>query len=240
MNSFKELISSVFHPKTCAGCGAIIDEDEALCDYCYEMLVRYDLSDRCIKCGSDKKNCRCSRRVFHFDGCVAPFENTGAAQKAVYSFKFARKMNIGEFLGEQMAICVKSEYHDIKFDGVCFVPMLKIKRLRRGFNQSRVLAEKIADLLGLPLCNLLVCLKYAPSQHGLKAKERFLNVKGMYAAVGQAKGKTLLLVDDIKTTGATLDECAKQLLLSGAAAVYCVTALISVGKSTQKNKALKK
>lgn len=236
MNSFKAQIKSVFHPKTCSGCGAIIDEGEALCDYCHEMLVRCDPLKRCIKCGLNRADCRCNRHIFHFNGCVAPFVNTGVAQKAVYSFKFARKMIIGEFLAEQMALCVKNEYRDIKFDGVCFVPMLKRKQLRHGFNQSRVLAEKIADLLGLPLYNLLVCLKYAPSQHGLKAKERFLNVKGMYRASVQAKGKTLLLVDDIKTTGATLDECAKQLLLSGAAGVYCVTALITGGKNNAGKK----
>lgn len=237
MNSFKVIIKSVFHPKTCAGCGAIIDEGEALCDYCHEMLVRCDPLKRCIKCGLDKNKCECRFRVFHFNGCVAPFVNTGVSQKAVYSFKFARKMIIGKFLAERMALCVKNEYRDVKFDGVCFVPMPKRKRLKRGFNQSCVLAEKIADLLGLPLYNLLICRKYAPSQHGLKAKERFLNVEGMYRASGQAKGKTLLLVDDIKTTGATLDECAKQLLLSGAAAVYCVTALITdIGKNNAGKK----
>lgn len=236
MNSFKALIKSVFHPKTCAGCGAIIDEGEALCDYCHEMLVRCDPLKRCIKCGLSEANCCCNRKIFHFDGCVAPFINTAVAQNAVYSFKFARKMIIGEFLAEQMALSVKNEYRDIKFDGVCFVPMLKRKRLRRGFNQSRVLAEKIADLLGLPLYNLLICRKNAPSQHGLKAKERFLNVKGMYQASVQAKGKTLLLVDDIKTTGATLDECAKQLLLSGAAGVYCVTALITESRKNNAGK----
>lgn len=240
MNSIKTFVKTVFHPKTCAGCGAIIDEGEALCDYCREMLVRCDPLKRCLKCGLDKNKCECRFRVFHFNACVAPFVNKGVAQNAVYSFKFTRKMSCGDFLAQQMAFCVKNELRDVKFDGVCYVPMLKRKRLKRGFNQSHVLAEKIAEMLKLPIFNLLKCVKSGPSQHDLLLKERFLNVRGKYSAVGQANGKTLLLVDDIKTTGATLDECAKQLLLSGAAGVYCVTALISQGKSTLKNKALNK
>lgn len=54
------VLKSVFFPKTCAGCGAIIDEDDELCDYCHEMLVRCDPLKRCMRCGLDKKNCQCN------------------------------------------------------------------------------------------------------------------------------------------------------------------------------------
>ncbi|MEE1238890.1 MAG: hypothetical protein UHO61_03080, partial [Acutalibacteraceae bacterium] len=115
--------------------------------------------------------------------------------------------------------------------------MYRSRFLKRGFNQSRVLAEKIAEILGIPIADELVCLKNGKRQHDLFGKERFENVKGRYKAKTGTKGKMLLLVDDIKTTGATLNECAKQLCLSGADGVYCVTALISV---REKNNAGKK
>lgn len=144
----------------------------------------------------------------------------------MYSFKFRRKFRAAEFLANEMAFCVKNEYRDINFDGVCFVPMHKSRKRVRGFNQSEVLTERIAKILSLPIINALSCVKSAHSQHKIKDyKERFKNVKGIYKANGAFDGKTLLLVDDIMTTGATLNECAAVLLRAGADKIYCVTAL---------------
>lgn len=221
------LINQAFFPKTCAACGEITSDGEPLCDYCRETLVRFDPIKRCVRCGMEKPECDCRYRVFHFDGLIAPFENKDTARRGFYAFKFRRKMSNADYFAEQMALCVKNEYRDIQFDAVTFVPMHRLRFLKRGFNQSRLLAEKIADILGLPLADTLVCLKSGKRQHDLFGKERFENVKDLYAAKGSVKGKTLLLVDDIKTTGATLDECAKQLFAAGADGVYCVTALIT-------------
>ena len=100
--------------------------------------------------------------------------------------------------------------------------------LNRGFNQSKILAEKIGEKLNLPVLDILYRNKSKTDQHDIKnPKERFKNVEGLYGAKGKVNGKNILLVDDIKTTGATLNECAKQLILSGADNVYCVTGLIS-------------
>ena len=210
---------------------------EPLCTYCREMMKSFNPLNRCICCGNEKPDCECKHRVFHFDGLIAPFENRETAKLGVYSFKFGRKMSNADYFAKQMAFCVKNEYRDIHFDAVTFVPMHRFRLLKRGFNQSRVLAEEIAETLGIPFEDTLVCLKNGKRQHDLFGKERFQNVKGRYKANINESGKTLLLVDDIKTTGATLDECAKQLYLSGADGVYCVTALITV---RDKNKAGKK
>lgn len=234
MNLLFKAISSAFHPKRCVSCGRITDGDY-LCDYCQEMLEYADPLKRCIKCGMLKKNCVCRYRVFRFNGCIAPFFKKDPAQRIMYSFKFRRKYRAAEFLAMQMAFCVKNEYRSIKFDGVCFVPMHLSRKRKRGFNQSEVLAEKIAQILSLPLLNPLSCVKSARSQHKIKDyKKRFENVKGIYKANDTAAGKTLLLVDDIMTTGATLDECSGSLLRAGADAVYCVTAL-RTEKKDKKN-----
>ena len=80
----------------------------------------------------------------------------------------------------------------------------------------------------MPVVDILYRNKSKTDQHDIKnPKERFKNVEGLYGAKGKVNGKNILLVDDIKTTGATLNECAKQLILSGADNVYCVTGLIS-------------
>lgn len=233
MNLFKGAISALF-PNVCIACGEAIAEGEYLCEYCDEMAATVDFTKNCRRCGRDKKSCECSKRVFHFSGCAAPFYNEGVIQNAMYSFKFAHKDYIAKFFAERMAITVKTAYSDIDFDLVCFVPMKLSKKLKRGFNQSEVLAKHISKFLKLPLCyNALVASKHTKIQHKLTSEERFKNVKGKFAANKKHNltGKTVLLVDDIKTTGATLDECAKQLLLLGADEVYCITGLM-----TPKNK----
>lgn len=229
-------VKSVLFPKTCAGCGRIIPEDDGLCCYCHEAIARCDPLKRCMQCGLDKSKCQCSNRVFSFDACIAPFKNTGIAKHAMYHFKYRRKITYGVMLAKQMALCVKNEYRNIKLDAVCYVPMHRRKQSERGFNQSEIMAKVIAELLGLPHLGALKCVKYVRSQHELPFKQRLENVKNMYSATRRLDGLRLLLVDDIKTTGATLNECAQTLLSAGAERVYCVTALVTVPEDKKLKK----
>ena len=114
--------------------------------------------------------------------------------------------------------------------------MHRRKQLERGFNQTEVVAKAMSDMLEVPVLNALKCVKYVRSQHELSEKQRLENVKNMYVATKNLRGKSVLLVDDIKTTGATLNECTLQLLSAGADCVYCVTALIGEKKKDEKNK----
>lgn len=238
MGLFKVVISALF-PNSCISCGDIIPEGEDLCEYCSEMVEAVDFTKMCSRCGILKNECLCSKRVFHFSGCASPFYNTGVMKQAMYSFKFGQKEYISKFFAERMALTVKSCYSNVNFDVIVFVPMTFRKRLKRGFNQSELLAKRISKLLKVPLCdNALLSLKGAKVQHTLKFDERFKNVKGKFAANRKCNlnGKTVLLVDDIKTTGATLDECAKQLLLLGADEVYCITGLTTAKTKKKEGK----
>lgn len=230
----KTLLEKILKPNLCAACGRSTDEDDFLCYYCTEMLEHCDPIKRCKVCGVNKKGCQCRRHVFHFDFCIAPLVNTGVARKLMHRFKFRKKENLAEFFAEKMALCIRNEYRDISFDGICYVPMSHIKRLRRGYNQSELLAERLSKIFGIPLYNLLSCKYTRTVQHNLSEKERFSNVKGKYTVTQNVNGKRLLLIDDIKTTGATLNECAKRLLMAGADGVYCATALISERKRKKK------
>lgn len=228
MRIFNGLINALF-PNTCIACGEVIAEDEQLCDYCFEFLERIDFTKSCTRCGMPKKNCDCRIRVFSFSGAAAPFYSKASAKDAMYKYKFSKNTRNAEFFAQQMALTVKSVYRDIEFDGVTYVPLVLRKFLKRGFNQSGVLANKIAEILNLPFWDdLLYCKKSKKSQHDIKnPKERFKNVEGLYGCKRRVNGKTILLIDDIKTTGATLNECAKQLILNGADNVYCLTGLIT-------------
>ncbi len=229
------VISTVF-PNTCIACGAIIDEGEDLCDYCFEMVKRPDPLKRCKRCGQLKKNCECNKRVFLFDGCVAPFYNEGVAQEAMYNYKFKRQLSNRHYFARQIALTVKNEYRDVSFDGITYVPLSSRKRRLRGFDQCHLLAKEVSRILKIPfLEDALICKHSAKTQHSMSYKQRFENVKHLYSYRYRNNGRVILLLDDIKTTGATLQECAKQLLLSGAERVYCVTGLITeINKEPEK------
>ncbi|MBE6787737.1 MAG: ComF family protein [Ruminococcaceae bacterium] len=230
MKVFKVIANSLF-PNKCISCGEIVENDDFLCDYCYELLERIDLLKICKRCGRNKKDCECKYRVFHFNGCVAPFENKDIARKSMYKFKFSKNMRTADFFGFEMAKAVETIYKEIDFDYITFVPMHFLKRLKRGFNQSQILANKLSRILGIPLRDDLLNVKFSfCSQHDLDYKQRYENAKKLYKYKRKIAGKTVLLVDDIKTTGASLDACAKQMILAGAQNVYCVTGLITKRK----------
>lgn len=230
MNIFKELLMA-FYPDTCASCNTVINEPEFLCDYCMCMMERVELNKFCTKCGNYNKECKCSKQVLYYDGSVSPLYNTGVAQKVMYSYKFRRKERYADFFVKQMVLAVKQGFYGIDFDCVCCVPIESGKKLKRGYNQSYVLALGISELLNIPFYDgVLGCNKKKTEQHNVPLKERFENVKDIYYVKRPVQNKTVLLVDDIKTTGATLSECAKELLASGANKVYCVTALVTKAK----------
>ncbi|MBR7132484.1 MAG: ComF family protein [Clostridia bacterium] len=217
------------------GCGDVIGFDEGFCDYCFEELEQTATDRLCVKCGEPKKECACNRRVLCFSGCASPFYNKGVAKKAMYAFKFRKKEAYFKLFARQMALCVKQNFHGISFDAVCCVPLSRMKRLFRGYNQSEVLAKEIAKILGIPFLDGILTAKYRfATQHSLNPKERFEKLRGIYGFKFNTEAKTVLLVDDIRTTGATLNECAKQLLISGADKVYCVTGLLTTNRKERK------
>lgn len=205
----------------------MIDNNEFLCDYCSEMIERYDFNKFCIKCGNYKSVCQCSKQVFYYDGCVAPFKYSGIARKCMHIFKFRHNEKISDYFAEQMALTVRQCFFDIDFDVVCCMPIERLKYMKRGYNQTEILGKKVAQILNLPFCEDVLGLKGRKRiQHKTPYKERFKNVKGVFYVKKPLVNKNILLVDDIKTTGATLSECAKMLLASGCNKVYCVTGLV--------------
>ncbi|MBR2489375.1 MAG: ComF family protein [Clostridia bacterium] len=238
LKRLSEILVSTLYPDICAGCNDIIPEGEYFCDCCYAMLDRCETDKFCLKCGTLKKNCLCNSRVYHFDYCISPLYNSGVARHAMYKFKFRKKRYISEFFAKQMALCVKQCYDGVCFDGAVYVPIEKAKAFRRGYNQGQVLAEEISEILGIPvLYDALLSKGKKHTQHELKnVEERYENVKDVYYSEKNLGGKTLLLVDDIRTSGATLDACAKALLAAGADRVYCITGLMTDKKSKLKGK----
>ncbi len=142
----------------------------------------------------------------------------------LHRYKFNGYSGYADVLAELMLMCLR-DAGSPKTDAVCWVPSSGRRIYRRGYDQSRRLAVRIAKGLGLPLRRLLVKTRHNRSQSGTKTtSERFENVRGAFAAAGRLGGEAVLLVDDICTTGATLRECARVLRAAGADKVVCLCA----------------
>ncbi len=233
MKSVINYLLWLIFPRRCAVCSKLIDRDKHLCDECEENIER--IHKICTVCASDKKSCICKRRVFHFTGATSVFNHGDYSKQTVNNFKFRGNGEIAEFLSEEMSKSVKENLGDIKFDLVVPVPMHPVKRFINGFNHSEKLAVLIADNIGIQYKNPLKKIKFGKTQHRSSYKERRENVKGMFACE-KVHAKNVLLVDDIRTTGATLDECARQLMFAGAHRVYCVTAITNNYKKSTVEK----
>lgn len=213
-----------FYPKRCPVCDVVINPLRTFCAECENTISPITVKT-CERCGNPLKLCDCKRYAYHFRGIVSPFINDGSAKAAIYNLKFKSNIDNAKYFAEYMAKYVQERFPDVEFDCVTAVPMHRTKRRCIGFNHSELLAKHIARHLRKPYKRLLIKKNKNLTQHELSAADRFKNVKGAYKAI-KNKYVNVLLVDDIKTTGATLDECSRRLMLAGTENVYCVTAVI--------------
>lgn len=222
-------IAGLLFPSRCHGCDKIVQQDIFLCDECRKTAER--LENPCIGCGKPSAECDCRRNKFKLN-LTAPFAYTGSIVTAIHRFKFGGEKNMAEYFVADMAKSVKDSFGGVEFDLVTCVPQTGRRRRQRGYNQSALLAKGCANLLSVPCKDALLKTRNTKDQHKLKAKERAENLKGAFSVSNTVliEGKTLLLCDDIKTTGATLNECRQTLLKAGAKEVYCVTVAVVTDK----------
>ncbi len=232
---FYDRVLWLFFTNRCRYCGELLNKDETICSDCADNLPVIK-GEKCKYCGAEKSRCICKKHKLGFDGITAPFYYEDSIKKCITRFKFSNKLILGTVLAEAMANAVKEDFGDKKFDFICFVPFSKLQKIRRDYNQSEVLAENLAKELDIPLYNVLEKLFETKSQHKMNSRARKGNVFGVYDVKNgiNVKDKTILLVDDVKTSGSTLDDCAWILKIRGANEVYCVTAAIAGFKKKEE------
>ncbi len=232
-------IRDLLFPRKCVCCGTYLaDENESsyadVCIPCTETIVRVQ-PPYCPRCLRGKDSCRCYRqRPFAFDGLVAPFYYEGAIRNAIMRMKFDGKESVARFLGRELGAELETRCFGYTFDVVTCVPTSGESLAARGFNQSRSIAENLglsAETFPfiVPDYTLLVKRKSAAVQHRLGARGRLRNIQGSFELNRNRDvvGKTILLVDDIATTGATAEECARVLKFAGADKVLLATAALT-------------
>lgn len=222
MNQLRNIIKYAVIPRRCEVCGAVVSIDESVCQSCRENNIIS--GDICLKCGRVKEKCNCdkSHHKNEYSSVVAPFEYGDNVVRAVHRLKFYGRSELAYSMANQISKTVIDRYDNIHFDYVTCVPMTKRRTIRRGYNQSELLAKGVAMNIGVPFKPLVRKIFDNPPQRTLSARYRRGNVFGVYDIRDDADidGKTILLIDDVKTTGATLNACSYVLKIYGASAVY--------------------
>lgn len=201
------LLDLLFPPK-CPFCRRVLDAP-GMCPDCETSLPWADESLRTLRGGLL---------------CAAPLWYEGPVREAVRRFKFHGGVSAAGPLGELIARAAAERFSG-GFDAVTWVPVSAKRLRRRGYDQSRLLAESACKLWGAEPERLLRKVRDNPPQSGLEsAEERWRNTQGVYEAAGEPAGKRILLIDDVCSTGSTLVSAAGTLLAAGAAGVVCAAA----------------
>jgi ComF family protein len=206
----------------CLLCGAA-SEDDILCRACAAELPRLQAPGcpRCALPTAHGETCgRCLSAAPHFDATLAAFRYAFPLDKLIQSFKYGHRLALGAYFGRQLATLAGSLAADL----IIPLPLHPGRLRQRGFNQALVLARPVGRAYRLPI-DATSCRRTrdTPAQAELAWRERVKNMRNAFHCTADLTGKRVVLVDDVMTTGASLDECARTLKLHGAAQV---TALV--------------
>ncbi|MFQ5826404.1 MAG: double zinc ribbon domain-containing protein [Dehalococcoidia bacterium] len=220
----KEAALDLLFPRWCVGCGR---EGELLCASCQASLPLLT-GPLCPKCGQPlihALDCLpCQEWPLAIDSIRSPFRFEGVIRKAIHQFKYQGLKALAQPLAELLDENWRAR--PSACDVVVPVPLHPRRQRQRGYNHAGLLARKLEGLIGLPVVEgcLLRRRDTAPQARTAGAEERRANVAEVFLCRDQRlEGKRILLIDDVCTTGATLDACARALRSAGAASVWGLT-----------------
>ncbi len=230
MKAFLDLL----YPRRCIGCGASSPETfRYVCWECWSAAARVE-APFCELCGDPVAGAvdhhftcySCSAKKPAFDGARSAARYDGVVGEALRQLKYEKALWLAPDLSGLLFNCIEAEYPGLRFDFLLPVPLHHVRRRARGFNQSAVLARALGRRMGCPsMPGMLRRIRPTISQTNLTANDRLSNVASAFQ-YGREKwlaGRRILLVDDVMTTGATVNACAKTLKKGGAASVHVIT-----------------
>lgn len=239
INLAKGSILDFIFPPVCVICENELKIGERfICGDCY-LNIDFIESHFCRRCGApidrDRKRCKyCKGIKFHFKKVRAVGTYTSPLSEMVHFLKYSRKTRIAKRLGILMGNVFKSDSELNSTDIIVPVPLHRVRQRERGYNQSKLLAKVVADITSKRLVvDAVIRKKPTKSQTLLSSEERVINLKNAFEVVApeRIKGRKVVLVDDVLTTGTTLEEMAKTLVGAGANSIYCLVLARAVRKT---------
>lgn len=228
LNIGAKLVDMLF-PPVCLHCHKrIADQKMWLCGACHEKLS-FIPEQHCPKCGypTEQEECfNCAENHYSFKQAVSVFLFQDSARTLVHELKYTGLTDIADWFANQMYknLLADKDLQDI--DYVTAVPLHRVRRRERGFNQSDLIAKALASRMNSKFTDQALRRKtYTKSQTILNSTSRRQNLKGAFS-VGRLNpsGLSFLLIDDVFTTGTTVNEATKVLLKAGAKQVFVMTA----------------
>lgn len=215
MNLLNSLIDLIF-PKICFSCDRRLEKNEkVLCNKCENSLEI--ITNVCDICGSilESENCNiCQVNDFYFDKARSIYKYNDTVQKLIHELKYNDFKIIAKFFGRKVNNYFEKFSPFSKIDMIVPVPLHRTKKRSRGFNQSELLASAISDQINIKhIPKLLKRTKFTDSQTKLSRSERQNNVAEAFKVNSKydVKGKNILVVDDVFTTGSTVNSISRLL-----------------------------
>lgn len=232
------ILIDFIYPKniSCIICNNPINKSNtySMCKSCFNEMNF--ILDGCIKCGKpiiyhslekqDISGCSsCFNKTFYFDKSISCIEYNDISKKLILDFKYKSKTYMSNYIADIMK--EKLEIENIEFDYILYVPLHKKRLKKRGFNQSKKIAIKLGKLINKQSYDILIRKKYTKPLYNLSKEQRIKMLKNVFEVKNniKIKNKNILLLDDIFTTGSTVNEISKILKLEGANKVYVITLL---------------
>jgi ComF family protein len=213
VKNIKEAITHLIFPHVCAGCGTdIISENNKLCIFCHEDLPKTSFH---LHANNPVEKIFWGRLPLRHATAQYYFTKQSVMQRLMHRFKYKGDKDLGLFLGRLMGYQFEETNRFKEINALIPLPLFPNKERRRGYNQANLLCEGISAIIQKPvLKDVVVRTMHTESQTSKTRVERWQNMEGRFLLQNDAaiKGKHVLLVDDVITTGATLEACGLELL----------------------------
>ncbi|MBP3412315.1 MAG: ComF family protein [Oscillospiraceae bacterium] len=194
------------------------------CTFCNKLL-HWKETDLCSTCRMALEEVhKPLRKGSFFQCCYSAYYYRDSVASAIKRYKFAGKEHYAQCFGRLLAMKLLKE--QVQMDVITWAPVSSKRRFRRGYDQSQELAKVVGRELGVPVVRMLKKVKHTTAQATMKdPSARLANVFNVYKAVHPEKirGRRILVIDDVITTGATLNECCRILKMAGADTLLCAT-----------------
>ena len=223
----------MLYPQTCCFCGKVCGKH--VCPDCAKALqyIREPVCEKCgkpISSGATKLCFDCSKTTHAFEQGKSLWLHQGIVRWSIYQFKYHNRRIHGAFFADEMHRHFGEQIREWGIDTIIPVPLHRKRKKRRGYNQAEIVAKKLGERMRIPVdTKAVIRKKKTIAQKELSHYEREKNIKGAFEVVRVKKNvKNILIIDDIYTTGNTMNELAKTLRKKGDFRVFFLT--ISIGQ----------
>lgn len=225
MSIFENMFHKLFPDGlNCPICGREIPQGKMICNDCYGKIEF--ISEHCSKCGrkiedSNEYCWLCNKNNYHFDKALSVTVYDDVMKILISKLKLGNDRYIADIIAMMLKDSVK-EFDD-NIDYLSFVPIDKKTFETRGYNQTERIVKALSEMIDIPVYNKIIKIKETKAQKSLDLVSRMKNLQGAFKCKKKLNGETVLVIDDVMTTGTTLSQIAKEFKLRGASTVYGLT-----------------